>query len=636
MVSQMLDVTSIVEGPLNQSKEDDVTSKHLQLLDSPVVNNQPSNMQNHHPNHHQNNINRRRRHHSTTTNNHNNSNNSNGNHHLNNHLNNHHNHQPPPPQYSIYNSNHMKVESATRSLLVTHQQLEIICKLLEDEFKRGLHRETNPVANVKMYPTHIKDQPMNYTTLGHFAEPEEGVFLALDLGGTNFRVILVELEGSNFHMDNETYALSQELMHGAGDQLFDYIADCLYKFVSKRNLVGHRLPLGFTFSFPCQQDSLAHARLVNWTKGFNCSGVEGRDVVQLLREAIDRRSDLEIEVMAVVNDTTGTLISCAYQNRECRVGLIVGTGTNACYMERVDNVHCMHPEVDPADPTSNKASSQDPYDDIWRAHKQHTNTVVNTEWGAFGDNGILDFVRTKWDMDIDVNSVNPGKQKFEKMISGLYIGELCRRVMADMTLNHGALFQTVGLGLGGNNNGSNSIDMDKLCFADAEKLRQRKRVLLEGNLTKPFGFETKYVSMVESDPIDVFQNTHTALREAFGIDWASDQDCASVKLICTRVSARAAHLVSAAVACLLNKMARAHTVVGVDGSMFKYHPHFHSLMAKKTKELTHPEYNFQLMFSEDGSGRGAAILASVASKQRRISRELLQERQRKASLVQLS
>lgn len=28
--------------------------------------------------------------------------------------------------------------------------------------------------------------------------------------------------------------------------------------------------------------------------------------------------------MAVVNDTTGTLMSCAHKNRECRVGLIVG------------------------------------------------------------------------------------------------------------------------------------------------------------------------------------------------------------------------------------------------------------------------------------------------------------------------
>lgn len=557
------------------------------------------------------------------------------------------------PAISTCNSNYSKVETATRSLLITHQQLEQICTLLENEFKRGLHRETNHMANVKMYPTHIRDQPSNHVTLGHFAEPDEGKFLALDLGGTNFRVVLVELDGSQFHMDNDIYSLSQELMHGAGCDLFDYIADCLHKFVTKRKLNGHRLPLGFTFSFPCQQDGLAHARLVNWTKGFKCSGVEGRDVAELLREAIGRRSDLDIEVMAVVNDTTGTLIACAYQNRECRVGLIVGTGTNACYMEKVEDVHAMH---------NTPVSDDDHEHNMWNHHKQQT-TVVNTEWGAFGDNGMLNFVRTVWDDAVDVNSVNPGKQKFEKMISGLYIGELCRRVMVDMALGDKILFQstinnnatdadgggsaecTPGVGdspeataSGGCSGAGTSATAtgggSSMCFADAEKGRLRNQVLTEGKFTKQFAFETRFVSMIESDPVDEYKNTRAALAEAFGIDWASDEDCAIVKLICTRVSTRAAHLVSAAVACLLNKMGRAHTVVGVDGSMFKYHPHFHSIMAKKTKELTHPMYKFQLMFSEDGSGRGAAIVAAVACKRRRISKEILKESQRKASLLQ--
>jgi len=33
-----------------------------------------------------------------------------------------------------------------------------------------------------------------------------------------------------------------------------------------------KLPLGFTFSFPCEQEGLAKARLVKWTKGFSCTG----------------------------------------------------------------------------------------------------------------------------------------------------------------------------------------------------------------------------------------------------------------------------------------------------------------------------------------------------------------------------
>ena len=58
--------------------------------------------------------------------------------------------------------------------------------------------------------------------------------------------------------------------------------------------------------------------------------------------------------------------------------------------------------------------------------------VVNTEWGAFGENGELDFIRTKWDYNVDKFSVNPTQHIFEKMISGMYMGELIRQVLVDL------------------------------------------------------------------------------------------------------------------------------------------------------------------------------------------------------------
>lgn len=54
-------------------------------------------------------------------------------------------------------------------------------------------------------------------------------------------------------------------------------------------MYAERLPLGFTFSFPLLQLGLTKGLLVRWTKGFNCSGVVGEDVVQLLKDAIARR-----------------------------------------------------------------------------------------------------------------------------------------------------------------------------------------------------------------------------------------------------------------------------------------------------------------------------------------------------------
>jgi hypothetical protein len=45
-----------------------------------------------------------------------------------------------------------------------------------------------------------------------------------------------------------------------------------------------------------------------------------------------------VEIVAIVNDAVGTLMSAAHVDRNCEIGLILGTGCNACYMETLDNV----------------------------------------------------------------------------------------------------------------------------------------------------------------------------------------------------------------------------------------------------------------------------------------------------------
>lgn len=62
--------------------------------------------------------------------------------------------------------------------------------------------------------------------------PERGKFLALDLGGTNFRVLIIHLKGENdFEMQSKIYAVPQNIMLGSGEQLFDHIAECLANFM---------------------------------------------------------------------------------------------------------------------------------------------------------------------------------------------------------------------------------------------------------------------------------------------------------------------------------------------------------------------------------------------------------------------
>ena len=188
----------------------------------------------------------------------------------------------------------------------------IVVFIIFTNLVQGLSKEGNQKASVKCFPTYVRYLPKG---------EEVGKFLALDLGGTNFRVLVIDIEpDKKFTMDSEVYAISQEIMEGPGHQLFDHIAKCLADFVTDRNIrnESQSLPLGFTFSFPCKQEGLAVGRLTNWTKGFKCSGVEGEDVVGLLREALARRGDVNIEVCALLNDTTGCLMSCAWKNPKCR------------------------------------------------------------------------------------------------------------------------------------------------------------------------------------------------------------------------------------------------------------------------------------------------------------------------------
>lgn len=62
---------------------------------------------------------------------------------------------------------------------------------------------------------------------------EQGKFLALDLGGTNFRVLCIDLDGEQFNMMNEIYEIPQSIMLGSGEQVskFYFLLFCYKSFL---------------------------------------------------------------------------------------------------------------------------------------------------------------------------------------------------------------------------------------------------------------------------------------------------------------------------------------------------------------------------------------------------------------------
>ncbi|CAG2123436.1 unnamed protein product, partial [Medioppia subpectinata] len=95
----------------------------------------------------------------------------------------------------------------------TNEQLWEIEALLLKSFNEGLRKDTNPVAPVKMFPTFVRDVPDGREKYA------EGKYMALDLGGTNFRVLLLEIN-DQIHLDSEVYSVPESIMHGTGDQVY--------------------------------------------------------------------------------------------------------------------------------------------------------------------------------------------------------------------------------------------------------------------------------------------------------------------------------------------------------------------------------------------------------------------------------
>lgn len=111
--------------------------------------------------------------------------------------------------------------------------------------------------------------------------------------------------GTEDGMTFRTFDVPAELMVGSYQGLFDHIADCVAQFVVDEGLQEEHLPLGFTFSFLCRQVSLTNAVLESWSKGFKCDDALGQNVAQLLTDALSKRKDVNVECVAVINDTTG-------------------------------------------------------------------------------------------------------------------------------------------------------------------------------------------------------------------------------------------------------------------------------------------------------------------------------------------
>ncbi|KAF1985747.1 hypothetical protein K402DRAFT_394358 [Aulographum hederae CBS 113979] len=446
-----------------------------------------------------------------------------------------------------------QIQRLEELFFVPGQKLKEITAHFKDELVKGLSKEGGSI-------------PMNPTwCMGFPTGNETGTYLALDMGGTNLRVceILLPEEKGEFDIIQSKYRMPEELKSGTADELWAYVADCLQQFIEYHHEgedLDH-LPLGFTFSYPATQEYIDHGILQTWTKGFDISGVEGKDIVPPFQAALAERG-LPIKLSALINDTTGTLIASAYTDPEMKIGCIFGTGCNAAYMEDCGSIPKLeHMNLDPS-----------------------LLMAINCEWGAF-DNERVILPRTQYDIIIDKESPRPGQQIFEKMVAGLYLGEIFRLVLLDLHENPDVcIFE--------------NIDVSKL--------------------KKPYTLDSSFLSAIEEDPFENLTEVEELFQKTLSID-TTKPERELVRRLAELIGTRAARLSSCGVAAICLKKGYKSCHVGADGSVFNKYPHFKARGAQALREILDWPKEVRkdpvdIRAAEDGSGVGAALIAALTLK----------------------
>lgn len=370
---------------------------------------------------------------------------------------------------------------------------------------------------------------------------EKGEFLALDFGGTNVRVLRIKLEGEGRY--EVTKRVGEPLVlegkydyigkDSTVDQMFGFLARLIDEAIDGDH--STKFYLGHTFSFPSSQDDLNNARLIIWTKEFATPGVEGEVVNDLLLTALKKRGIENVVPVAVINDTVAVLLSAAYKQSDVYTGSIYATGHNTCYLE--GSIH---------DPKGFGRGGM----------------ILNLECGNF-----MKLTPNRFDTELDQKSEKPGEQRFEKMVSGRYMGELFSMAVAELL---GEKFNFT------------AIDMSGIVADESPQLTKAAKILAE-----KIGRELELA------------------------------DVARIRELAAAIIVRSARLVTASYVGIVWQRAGNGEIqkqhVAVDGSVYEKMPLVKENINRAFSELLGEDAaKVDTILDNGGSGLGAAIAAAMA------------------------
>lgn len=263
-------------------------------------------------------------------------------------------------------------------------------RLFIEEMVNGLEDRQ---SSLKMFPTFIEVKKKIIKS-----EP----VIVLDAGGTNLRSAV-------FYFDADKKPVitryRQTLMPGlknevSKEEFFNTIADSI------SDILHESQKIGFVFSYPIEIFPNKDGKLIWFTKEIKAKEVEGEFIGENLLRTIRNRGYKNIKSIVLLNDTVASLLSgiSAFQDREYSsyVGFVLGTGMNACYVEK--NANIKHPEI--------------------KGLLRENSQLINIEAGQY-----LKGPYGKIDLEFNKQTHDSSFAAYEKMFSGAYLGGLAQTVL---------------------------------------------------------------------------------------------------------------------------------------------------------------------------------------------------------------
>jgi hexokinase len=272
------------------------------------------------------------------------------------------------------------------ALVLDDEQLQAVRNILRQRLEEGL---AAPGRELAMLPAFLPPPPPGLA----------GEAVAMDAGGTHLRAARVVLAPGR--VPGLPSGVAGEALPGAAGRP---ASDAAGFFAAHSRVLaaaggGAGLPVGYCFSYPITSRPDGDAVLNAWTKEVRVEGMLGRAVGALLREHLSRAGHATGPVV-VLNDTIAALeagVSLPGVAASRAVGLIVGTGTNMGAFLPTARI----PKLDEGQ------------------RRSMSHMAVNFESGAFVPPGL-----GPADEAVDRASLNPGAQRFEKAVSGAYLGQV--------------------------------------------------------------------------------------------------------------------------------------------------------------------------------------------------------------------